>query len=568
MPEISKLTTIDSTPGIKRDGTDLDGTNFSDGQWVRFQRGRPKKIGGFSKITDSLSGPVRGSVVWSRGDQINIFSFSTETIEVVQVDKNGGGSSVTDLTPVADFTGDDDLLWSTDVMYDDAAGSQETIILAVPIKGSANIDDTTQYPLFVGSADGSGAFEKVTDSNAVASGGVFVSAPYAVLYGSDGNVTWSNANEPQNYTTGDAGSDRITGSKIVNGKPINSGSGAAGLLWTLDSVMKMDYVGGQAIFRFSRVGASSILAKNSVIEYDGTFYWIGVDRFYVSNGSQLAEIPNITNSNWFFDHVNHVHKNKIWAMKIPRYGEIWWFYPRGENTECSHAIIYNTRDKIWYDCELDRSSGYYSQVFRYPVMVSSSVNTKINITLSSVVGTFSVGDRLLTSSGAVGTIVLYTGTSYHVVIENGIDFAPGDTITDVTSSGTAAVATVVNFYTMFSHERGLNKVDTTETAIESFITTGNLGLAAKQGLNRLTRLVRVEPDFVQSGTMSLEILGRDYCNSDETTDGPFYFEKSTEKIDMRVQRRHLQLKFTSNELDGNYEMGQLLLWAEPGDARP
>ena len=37
---------IRSLPGIKRDGTRFDGEFYPDGQWVRFQRGLPRKMGG------------------------------------------------------------------------------------------------------------------------------------------------------------------------------------------------------------------------------------------------------------------------------------------------------------------------------------------------------------------------------------------------------------------------------------------------------------------------------------------------------------------------------------------
>ena len=39
-------------PGIKRDGTLLEGENCSDGQWVRFQRGKAKKIGGAYHVSE------------------------------------------------------------------------------------------------------------------------------------------------------------------------------------------------------------------------------------------------------------------------------------------------------------------------------------------------------------------------------------------------------------------------------------------------------------------------------------------------------------------------------------
>jgi hypothetical protein len=567
MSEIQKVSLIQSKPGIRRDGTNLDGDNYSDGKWVRFQRGRPKKIGGYSRNSSFVFGPVRDTQVWSRGDLTNVFTFSGKKIEVTQIDENGAGSSVNRLTPVG-FTGGDEYLWSTDIMFDAAAGSESTIILAVPTKTASNIDDLTEQSLYIGQADGSAVFEAVVDSNAVAAGGVFVTSPYAVLYGSDGKVTWSNANEPQNYTTGDAGTARITGSKIVQGKSLKSGSGASGLLWTLDSLMKMEFIGGPSIFRFSRIGSSSILAQNSVIEYDGIYYWIGIDRFLSTNGSTIAEVSNSMNLNWLFDNLNYNQRQKIWAMKVPRYGEIWWFYPRGDATECTHAIILNLREQVWYDCELDRSSGYYSQVFRYPIMIGSSENSDMDMIFTVTSGSVAIGSTITGgTSGATGTVSSILSTTEVIVhMVSAATFVDTETITSSGFSGT--LTSHYSLYSMFIHEKGLNRIEGgNELAIESYITTADFGLPANQGINRLTRLVRVEPDIIQNGNVSLEVLGRDYANSDETIDGPFVFTNATEKIDLRVQRRHLQLRFSSNELNGSYEMGKTILWTEPGDLR-
>ncbi len=51
---------IRSEPGIKRDGTQFEGDNYIDGQWCRFQRGLPRKIGGYRAITTQLPEIVRG----------------------------------------------------------------------------------------------------------------------------------------------------------------------------------------------------------------------------------------------------------------------------------------------------------------------------------------------------------------------------------------------------------------------------------------------------------------------------------------------------------------------------
>jgi hypothetical protein len=81
-------------------------------------------------------------------------------------------------------------------------------------------------------------------------------------------------------------------------------------------------------------------------------------------------------------------------------------------------------------------------------------------------------------------------------------------------------------------------------------------------------LRRVEPDFVQSGTMTMDVQGRKFARGTVEISGPFSFEPDTGKIDLRVEHREVSLTFTSNDIDGNYEMGRLLITAEYGDERP
>ena len=82
-------------------------------------------------------------------------------------------------------------------------------------------------------------------------------------------------------------------------------------------------------------------------------------------------------------------------------------------------------------------------------------------------------------------------------------------------------------------------------------------------------LRRVEPNFLQTGTMAMTILGRKFASGQsEENSGPYYFNQETGKIDLRVEHRLIRLKFESNEIDGTYEMGRNLITAEFGDERP
>ena len=89
------------------------------------------------------------------------------------------------------------------------------------------------------------------------------------------------------------------------------------------------------------------------------------------------------------------------------------------------------------------------------------------------------------------------------------------------------------------------------------------------GVNRRMHLRRVEPNFLQTGTMGMIILGRKFAGGQNEQDsGPYYFTQDTGKIDLRVEYRLVRLKFVSNVINGNYEMGRNLITAEYGDERP
>ena len=58
----AKVISLNIKPGIQRDGTQFDAPVYVDGKWVRFQRGRPRKMGGYRGIFQNASGISRGMV--------------------------------------------------------------------------------------------------------------------------------------------------------------------------------------------------------------------------------------------------------------------------------------------------------------------------------------------------------------------------------------------------------------------------------------------------------------------------------------------------------------------------
>jgi hypothetical protein len=522
-------------------------------------------------------------------------------VEVASVYASAGfATTVTSID--SNFAGSDLNLWQFDALYNVLGGNN--LLLAHPGQNLVEIDSTANTPVLAGDIRGTvvaplkdtGGFNPTGNVISV-SGGVVSLHPYVVVYGDAGLLKNCSAGDVTDWNSADANEVNVATGKIVKGLPVRGGSNSpAGLFWSLDSLVRMSFVGGAGTppqyWRYDIISSqSSILSSQCVIEYDGIYYWIGTDRFLLYNGV-VKEIPNSMNQNWFFDNLNYNQRQKVWATKVPRYGEIWWFYPRGDSEECNDCIIYNVRENTWYDAGqaegARRSAGYFSQVFRFPVNAATEINAVGGINAISISnagsgytnGTYTF--KTLTGgsgSGATATIVIAGGVATSVSInDRGENYVVGDFLTASIPSGASLqleVTQLTDFVSIWQHETGTDAVQgTTVNAIESFFETSDLGWVAGGpaqpspiGENRWLHLERLEPDFVQEGSLDLFITGRPFAQAEDKTTGPYPFEPGTTKIDLREQRREMRLKFVSNVAGGDYQMGKVIVNADLGDVR-
>ena len=109
----AKVFSLDTLPGIQRDGTVFDRQFYTDGRWVRFQRSRPRKIGGYREIVNNLAGPSRGIYVNPQNNFNDVYSGYSDGLQVVPISNTGVGSGVTDIT-LSDFTPNVNNLWQFD----------------------------------------------------------------------------------------------------------------------------------------------------------------------------------------------------------------------------------------------------------------------------------------------------------------------------------------------------------------------------------------------------------------------------------------------------------------------
>ena len=578
---------IKSLPGIKRDGTKFEGDQYVDGQWVRFQRALPRKIGGYRSINKFLRGLVRTLHEYTQDSLTYIHGGSANLLERFYLDASFNTSVISDRTPTT-LVANAGNMWQFDV--DTALGGGLQLVAQV----APNLDcicNSTGGQLFTGDEFGTAPLVEVTSLPAVysATGGIVSLHPYTVAFGNDGFVMWSVPGDPTDYVGSGAGNAYVTGQKIVRGMPLRGGPGnsPSGLLWSADSLIRMSYIGGTATFQFDTLSAqSSILSAQSVIEYDGIFYWLGTDRFLSFNGV-VREIPNTLNLNFFFDNLNYAMRQKVFAMKVPRYGEIWWCFPKGDSIEPDHAIIYNIRENTWYDTPLPnfgRGAGLFPAVFPKPLMTGVAPQdaqaTAIAITAG---GTGYVAGNVLTLVGGqylipveitVGT-VSGPGAILTASISNAGSYTvtPANPAAVTGGTGSAATFTITysNPYKFWVHEVGTDEIDGLfVNPIPSYFETADISMPVMSQTSRALQVLMLEPDFVQSGDMTVEVRGRANARAPEVNGPAKTFVETPQTPQEQVvyfkeQRRELRFRFTSNCVGGDYQMGLVLAHLQPGD---
>ncbi len=586
MPE--QIVQIKSLPGIKRDGTKFEGDQYVDGQWVRFQRGLPRKIGGYRSINKFLRDLPRALHEYTQDLLTYVHAGSASRVERFYIDGAYNTSVITDRTPTSGLTANDGNMWQFATAYDTTNGNQIVAQVAPNLNCICNSDGGA---LFVGDLLGTSVLTQVTTvpANFSVTGGVASLPPYTFAFGNDGYAAWSVPNNPADFTGSGAGNAYLTGQKIVKAMPLRGGPGnsPSGLFWSADSLIRGTYVGGTAVFQFDTISTqSSILSANSVIEYDGIFYWIGTDRFLTFNGV-VREVENNINLNFFFDNLNYSQRQKVFAYKVPRFGEIWWCFPFGESTEPNHAVIYNVRENTWYDTAMPnggRGAGIFPAVFRKPLMsgVEPQEAEAVSVAINAA-GTGYVAGNTLTVVGGIGQItteltvstVNGTGGITGVTISNAGQYstAPTNPVSVTGGAGSAATFNITfdNPYKFWVHEVGTDEIDgLTLNPIQSFFETADLSLPVTAQINKSMQVLMIEPDFVQSGDMTVSVRGRANARAPEVNGIIMTFAENPQTpqeqvVFLKTQRRELRFRFESNTLGGDYQTGLILAHVQPGD---
>jgi len=569
-------------PGILRDGCSFQGSYCTRGQWVRFFRGWPQNIGGMKnyvlylqtvpELLPPSSTPTAALIYYdSKSDKHILVGVSLKSVDdkysVIDATYNNIGSQT--LTYFKKFTNPTNTLTQFVVVISIINNVKTELILCLGMKNYLDINSNEAVSTILAKKD-TGEFWTVkfkadpvknqneefkqpipTEDNFIfkeATGGMLYVGNRLFYYGNNGLVRWSSASQEKlNKKTNiscpflffeDKYSINISTDKVIYGAEWRGGANSPTIIfWTLGSVVLISNTTGsnnQIIddpddLSFSKKilsRDSSILSSNSVVEYDGIFYWPGTQRFFVFNGVVLP-LENNLNRQTFFDTIDMSKRQKVFGVKNVSRDEIWWFYPekgKTDNVGCTRAVIYNVVDNTWYDTGIERAAGYFD-------------NTGGNM--------YTVGKNLSPYEG--------DNNSYVWEHEVGND--------------------QVNLY---------KEVEEQVKPIPSFFTTPIISYATfnpqKQvaGIDYNIGIERIEPNIVATEKikMTVSINTYEYPASTPVT-ATYNLTEDGEleniirpAINERIQGRNINFTFKSEGIGSGYQMGTTFVLAEIDDGRP
>jgi len=186
-------------------------------------------------------------------------------------------------------------------------------------------------------------------------------------------IRWSDQEDVANWTpsaTNQAGDLRLSkGSEIIGALQ----SRQEILVWTNSALYALQYLGGTIVWGSQLLADNvSIASQNAAAFSDGVTYWMGLDSFYVYDGT-VKNLPCDLKRHVFSD-INNEQIEQVFAGTNEGFDEVWWFYPSSSSTTVDKYVVYNHAQGIWYFGSLARSAWLDTGIREFPVAATYSNN--------------------------------------------------------------------------------------------------------------------------------------------------------------------------------------------------
>jgi hypothetical protein len=295
------------------------------------------------------------------------------------------------------------------------------------------------------------------------------------------------------------------------------------MVFTDTATYRLDFVGPPFTFSIRKVASNAgLIGQHAAVYANGAMWWMGATGgFYVYDGT-VKSVPCLVEDFVFTNNgagdlgLNYNSGEIIYAGINELYSEVNWFYPSTNSTVIDRCVTYNFSEQVWTTSSLDRTTWEGSTVYAAPFAT---------------------------------------------------DYQASLTPTYPTVNGVSNGATI-----LYQHETGVNQenADGTETAISSYIQSGEFEIGAEGEGQYFMSVSRFIPDFKSlSGDAQVTIFVNRYPQSTATSSplGPFTVTSSTTKIDTRARGRLAAVKIATDGLNESWRYGTFSFDVKPDGRR-
>ena len=190
------------------------------------------------------------------------------------------------------------------------------------------------------------------------------------IVGAKNRVAWSGLNDIATWEAGVSSSDTqdLPGS---GGQVVAITSGEVGYVFREDQIIRMDFVGGNVIFRFSVISPNrGAVYGQTVCQDNRQVFFYSSDGFFQINGDQVLPIGAEKVNRFFDGDLNKAYTDRITAAVDPFNTLAIWLYPSKDNPNttgvCDKLLIYNYVTQKWSVAKVKAS-----QIFKQFVVANT-----------------------------------------------------------------------------------------------------------------------------------------------------------------------------------------------------
>ncbi len=234
-------------------------------------------------------------------------------------------------------------------------------------------------------------------------------------------IQWSGINDITVWSGKQSDYQDLPGS---GGQVVAITSGEVGYVFRQNQIIRMDYVGGNTVFRLSVISPNrGAMFGRTVCQDNRQIFFYADDGFYQINGDSILPI-GVEKVNRFFDlDLNKAYADRICAAVDPFNQLAMWAYPSQDNTTnttgiCDKIIIYNYATKKWSLAKANASTIFSQFVGAFTVELMDIISQNLeNINAALDTDYWSGGQMLLGAIDSDYKASIFSGTANECEVE-------------------------------------------------------------------------------------------------------------------------------------------------------